>query len=74
MNKKIYVDNEKCTGCGMCSLICSGFVLLEGDGGKPVLSGKADDFCFSCGQCISICPNGALNSSDVDIRDCKPID
>lgn len=74
MNKKIYIDNEKCIGCGMCSLICSGFVLLEGDDGKPVLSSKADNYCFSCGQCISICPNGALSSSDVDIKDCKPID
>lgn len=73
MNKKIYVDREKCNKCGACSWICSGFVLLRAEDGSPVLSLQADAYCFHCGQCVSVCPTGALSSSDVDLKDCQPI-
>lgn len=73
MNKKIYVDKSKCVRCGTCGWICSGFVMLRVEDGTPVLSPEADDYCFHCGQCVSVCPTGALSSSDIDIKDCKAI-
>jgi NAD-dependent dihydropyrimidine dehydrogenase PreA subunit len=55
--KIISIDEEKCTGCGLCIPDCP-------EGALQILEGKArlvsDLFCDGLGACIGICPEGAI--------------
>ena len=49
------VDQEKCTGCGICVDSCPmEAIKLEKD--KAVITGD----CSECGICVSKCPNEAI--------------
>ncbi len=50
-----YVDDNKCSGCGICIGICPyGARVLEN--GIAIVN---DVLCEGCGACISACPSGA---------------
>lgn len=51
------VDNDKCTGCGLCVDVCPvEAITLEND------KAKVDpDKCTDCGQCVDECPNEAIS-------------
>lgn len=54
----IRIDHEKCTGCGLCSKVCS-----QGNG-NIVVHEKAEIIsqeCQRCGQCIEVCPAHAID-------------
>ncbi|MDD1664823.1 MAG: 4Fe-4S binding protein [Methanomicrobiales archaeon] len=55
--KIIHIDEEKCTGCGLCIPDCP-------EGALQVIDGKArlvsDLFCDGLGACIGTCPEGAI--------------
>lgn len=55
--KIISIDEEKCTGCGLCIPDCP-------EGALQILEGKArlvsDLFCDGLGACIRGCPEGAI--------------
>ncbi len=49
-------DHEKCTGCGMCQLVCPEGCVHEKDKKyDPDL-----DFCKGCGLCAEECPADAI--------------
>lgn len=50
------IDQEKCTGCGICVDICPlEAISMEND------KAKVDkDTCTECGQCVEECPNKAI--------------
>jgi len=54
----IKIDEEKCTGCGLCIPNCP-------EGALQIIDGKArlisDLFCDGLGACIGHCPEGAIN-------------
>ena len=51
----ITVDENKCTGCGLCVGDCpTGRLYLENRKAKV-----RDSFCIECGHCYAICPTGA---------------
>ena len=53
----IQIDQEKCTGCGLCVDICPlEAISLENDKAK-VDKGT----CTECGQCVDECPNKAIS-------------
>ncbi|MDD3934037.1 MAG: 4Fe-4S binding protein [Methanoculleus sp.] len=59
MKRKIIdIDEEKCTGCGLCIPDCP-------EGALQVIDGKArlvsDLFCDGLGACIGTCPEGAIS-------------
>ena len=53
----INIDEEKCTGCGLCVVACA-------EGAIQIIDGKAklvsDIYCDGLGACIGECPEGAL--------------
>ncbi len=52
------LDQERCTGCGLCVTVCPHAVLA-------IENGKADvvdrDACMECGACARNCPTEALS-------------
>lgn len=55
--KIITIDEEKCTGCGLCIPDCP-------EGALQIIDGKArlisDLFCDGLGACLGTCPEGAI--------------
>ena len=70
-------DNSKCILCRRCSAVCE---RVQGIGvigpnergfatfiGSPFEMGLGETSCVSCGQCIAVCPTGALQEkSQID--------
>ena len=67
-------DNNKCILCRRCSAICEkvqgiGVIGANERGFNTNIScafemGLGDTSCVSCGQCIAVCPTGALSEKD----------
>ncbi|MBE3586430.1 MULTISPECIES: ATP-binding protein [Desulfofundulus] len=54
----VRIDEEKCTGCGLCVTPCA-------EGAIQIINGKAkvvrEELCDGAGFCIGVCPVGALS-------------
>lgn len=54
----IKIDEDKCTGCGLCAEACH-------EGAIGMINGKAkllrDDYCDGLGNCLPVCPTGAIS-------------
>ena len=53
----IKLDEQKCTGCGMCLDVCPHHVFAMN--GKKVRIDSRDT-CMECGACARNCPSGAI--------------
>ena len=52
------LDQSRCSGCGMCSIVCPRGVFQKTDG-KPIVIAR--DSCIECGACALNCPSGAVS-------------
>lgn len=57
IRKIITINEEKCTGCGLCADACH-------EGAIGMVDGKAkllrEDYCDGLGDCLPACPTGAI--------------
>ncbi|MFC1833667.1 4Fe-4S binding protein [Thermodesulfobacteriota bacterium] len=55
------VDQEKCSGCGMCVEVCSRdvYVMIEHEG-RTVADNPNAGNCVGDGSCDRVCPSEAL--------------
>ncbi len=74
----IFRDPNKCVLCGLCVRACDEVMSVRALGlaergfesevhagfGQPLL----ETYCVSCGQCVSICPTGALQERQIDFK------
>lgn len=58
LRKIIHIDEDLCTGCGLCAAACH-------EGAIGMVEGKArllrDDYCDGLGDCLPACPTGAIS-------------
>lgn len=52
------LDEERCTGCGLCLDVCPHAVFVRRNG-KVAVSTR--DACMECGACSRNCPSSALS-------------
>jgi len=64
--KIVYIDEEKCNGCGLCIPACE-------EGALKIVDGKAklvnDKYCDGLGSCIGSCPRGAITIIEREAED-----
>lgn len=57
LRKIIQIDEEKCSGCGICAEACHEGVIGMVNGKAKLLR---EDFCDGLGDCLPTCPEGAI--------------
>ncbi len=68
--KIIQIDETKCVGCGLCANACQQSAIEMVDGKAKVVH---DDYCDGIGNCLPVCPVGAISFSERDIINTKPM-
>ncbi len=61
---EIVIDHDKCSckTVNLCSAVCPyGFILDRNKNNQMELLKEYRKFCINCGQCVCICPSGAIN-------------
>jgi formate hydrogenlyase subunit 6/NADH:ubiquinone oxidoreductase subunit I len=67
---KLDIDPLKCTGCGVCEIVCPAEVITMVTTGKRKVGDREIETkrpvfdlytCISCGQCVEDCRFGALS-------------
>ena len=61
---EITIDENVCHKDGLCAMTCSyGIFKQEEKGTLPKIDDIVKEKCFRCGQCVAICPSGAISHS-----------
>ena len=56
---EIRIDEEKCTGCGLCVSVCKDCSLTT-ENHKAKINPNPFFGCIGCGHCMAVCPSGAI--------------
>lgn len=55
MAKKLKINSELCSGCGLCKSVC-----IRDNIEIDEAACELENNCFECGHCMAICPEGAI--------------
>lgn len=58
MQEQVIIDQQKCTGCGLCAAICPYKVISVKDGAAQ----HSGEICFLCDHCRAVCPVEAITT------------
>ena len=58
----VIIDHDKCKGCELCAKACAASCLEVVDKKSRMVEDLP--FCMSCGDCVAICPEGAIKLVD----------
>ncbi len=58
----VLIDQDKCNGCKICTFACAASCLEVVD--KKCRMVTDLPVCISCGDCVAICPNEAIQITD----------
>lgn len=61
----VKIDEDRCTGCGLCVSPCAEGAIEIRDGKARVIR---DELCDGAGFCLGVCPEGALS---LEIREAE---
>ena len=68
------VDADLCKRDGICAAVCPARIIEPGaHGAVPGVVTGGEAFCIGCGQCVAVCPHGALTHTLMGPDDCLPI-
>lgn len=63
MAGKIYIDAERCKGCGLCVIVCrkDGIVISDQSNSYGYFPAQPKDGdCTACAECAIICPEAGI--------------
>ena len=69
IRKIVKIDEEKCTGCGLCASACHENAIVMENGKAHLLR---DDFCDGFGDCLPACPAGAITIEERESVEYNP--
>lgn len=69
IRKIVKIDEEKCTGCGLCASACHENAIVMENGKAHLLR---DDFCDGFGDCLPACPAGAITIEERECAEYNP--
>lgn len=52
----IFVDEDRCTACGLCVDACAQGAIALGESGPTI----DQELCAGCAACVTACPRGAI--------------
>lgn len=71
---EITIDTDLCKKDGLCAMTCPVSVLQQAEKATiPIISNAHLGSCFGCGQCVSVCPQGAISHSNYPEGTVSPI-
>jgi nitroreductase/NAD-dependent dihydropyrimidine dehydrogenase PreA subunit len=68
---EIVIDQDKCTQCGACVMLCTSAVF--GYNQEHVEVAAAQE-CWLCGHCVAVCPTDAIGHSEYSLQECPEVD
>ena len=69
IRKIVKIDEEKCTGCGLCASACHENAIVMENGKAHLLR---DDFCDGFGDCLPACPASAITIEERESAEYNP--
>lgn len=66
VRKIIKIDESKCNGCSLCAQACHEGAIKMVDGVAKLIR---DDYCDGLGNCLPVCPTGAISFEEREALD-----